>query len=81
MCSLNFVFWNSLVEELCTNEENNKAGWTLIFGGQCKYRATTFGWGISYGFIIFCCFYFGVIYNWKMNNFIYFWKSLHQNSG
>ena len=26
---------SSLIEELCTKEENNKAGCTLIFGGQC----------------------------------------------
>ena len=28
------MFLNSLIEELCTKEEINKAGWTLSFGGQ-----------------------------------------------
>ena len=37
MCSLNFLFLSSLIEELCTKEENNKAGCTLIFGGQCIF--------------------------------------------
>ena len=31
------MFINSLIEELCTNGENNKAGCTLTFGGQCMY--------------------------------------------
>ena len=35
MCSLNFMFLSLLIEELCTKEENNKAGCTLTFGGQC----------------------------------------------
>ena len=35
MCSVNFMFLSSLIEELCTKEENNKVGCTLIFGGQC----------------------------------------------
>ena len=30
------MFLSSLNKELCTKEENNKAGYTLIFGGQCK---------------------------------------------
>ena len=29
------MFLSSLIEELCTKEENNKAGCTLTFGGQC----------------------------------------------
>ena len=29
------MFLSSLVEELCSKEENNKAGCTLTFGGQC----------------------------------------------
>ena len=29
------MFLSSLIEELCTKEENNKAGYTLTFGGQC----------------------------------------------
>ena len=33
--SLNFMFLSLLIKELCTNEENNKVGCTLIFGGQC----------------------------------------------
>ena len=28
------MFLNSLIRELCTKEENNKAGCTLNFGGQ-----------------------------------------------
>ena len=28
------MFITSLIEELCTKEENNKAGCTLTFGGQ-----------------------------------------------
>ena len=28
------MFLNSLIEELCTKEENKKAGCTLTFGGQ-----------------------------------------------
>ena len=30
------MFLSSLIEELCTKEENNKAGCTLTFGGQCR---------------------------------------------
>ena len=30
------MFLRSLIEELCTKEENNKAGCTLTFGGQCS---------------------------------------------
>ena len=29
------MFLSSFIEELYTNEENNKAGCTLTFGGQC----------------------------------------------
>ena len=29
------MFLSSLIEELCSKEENNKAGCTLTFGGQC----------------------------------------------
>ena len=29
---------SSLIEELCTKEENNKASCTLTFGGQCILR-------------------------------------------
>ena len=29
------MFLSSLIEELCTKEENNKAGCALTFGGQC----------------------------------------------
>ena len=31
------MFLSSLIEELCTKEENNKAGSTLTFGGQCIF--------------------------------------------
>ena len=34
MCSLNFMSFSSLIEELCTKDENNKTGCTLTFGGQ-----------------------------------------------
>ena len=30
------MFLSSLIEELCTKEENKKAGCTLTFGGQCS---------------------------------------------
>ena len=30
------MFLSLLIEELCTEEENNEAGCTLTFGGQCK---------------------------------------------
>ena len=29
------MFLSSLIEELCTKEENNKAGCALTFGEQC----------------------------------------------
>ena len=29
------MFLSSLIEELCSKEENNKEGCTLTFGGQC----------------------------------------------
>ena len=32
------MFLSSLIEDLCTKEENNKAGYTLTFGGQCIFR-------------------------------------------
>ena len=32
------MFLSSLIEELCTKEENNKAGCTLTFGGQCRLK-------------------------------------------
>ena len=35
------MFLNSLIEELCTKEENNKAGCTLTFGGQCRICCIT----------------------------------------
>ena len=30
------MFLSSLIEELCTKEENNKAGCTLTFGRKCR---------------------------------------------
>ena len=30
------MFLSSLIEELCTKEENNKAGCILTFVGQCN---------------------------------------------
>ena len=41
MCSRNFMFLSSLIEELSTKEENNKAGLTLTFGGQCILQCIT----------------------------------------
>ena len=32
------MFLSSLIEELCTKEENNEAACTLTFGGQCNKR-------------------------------------------
>ena len=32
------MFLSSLIEELCTKEENNESGCTLTFGGQCIYK-------------------------------------------
>ena len=34
------MFLSSLIEELCTKEENNKAGCTLTFGEQCILEET-----------------------------------------
>ena len=31
------MFLSSLIEELCSKEENNEAHCTLTFGGQCTY--------------------------------------------
>ena len=33
--SLNFMFLSSLIEELCTKEENDKTGCKLNFGYEC----------------------------------------------
>ena len=35
MFSLNFIFLSSLIEELCTKEENDKTGCKLNFGHEC----------------------------------------------
>ena len=32
------MFLSSLIEELCTKEENNEAGSTFTFGGQCTFK-------------------------------------------
>ena len=32
------MFLSSLIEELCTKEENNEAGRTLTFRGQCIFE-------------------------------------------
>ena len=32
------MFLSSLIEELCTKEENNKVDCTLTFGGECIHR-------------------------------------------
>ena len=36
------MFLCSLIEELCTKEENNKPVCTLTFGGQCRLGMRTF---------------------------------------
>ena len=36
------MFLSSLIEESCTKEENNKAGCTLTFGGQCIFMPFSF---------------------------------------
>ena len=35
------MFFSSLIEEICSKEENNKASCTLTFGGQCLYIHTS----------------------------------------
>ena len=35
MFSLNFMFFCSLIEELCTKEENDKTGCNFNFGHEC----------------------------------------------
>ena len=30
------MFWSSLIEELCTKEENDKTGCKLNFGHECN---------------------------------------------
>ena len=35
MFSLNFMFFCSLTEELCTKEENDKTGCNFNFGHEC----------------------------------------------
>ena len=37
MFSLNFMFFCSLIEELCTKEENYKTSCNFNFGHECKY--------------------------------------------
>ena len=36
MFSLNFMFLCSLIEELCTKEENDKTGCNFNFGHECR---------------------------------------------
>ena len=38
--SLNFMFLSSLIEELCTKEENDKTGYKHNFGHECIYIIT-----------------------------------------
>ena len=45
------MFLSSLIEELCTKEENNKAGCTVTFGGQCTKALLIYS---SSFFIRFC---------------------------
>ena len=35
MFSLNFMFFCSLIEELCTKDENDKTGCNFNFGHEC----------------------------------------------
>ena len=37
--SLNLMFLSSLIEELCTKEENDKTGCKLNFGHECRLYA------------------------------------------
>ena len=37
MFSLNFMFYCSLIEELCTKEENDETGCNFNFGHECIY--------------------------------------------
>ena len=37
MFSLNFMFFCSLIEELCTKEENYKTSCNFNFGHKCKF--------------------------------------------
>ena len=34
------MYLSSLIEELCTKEENNKASYTLTFGEQCSMEVS-----------------------------------------
>ena len=43
MVSLNFMFLCSLIEELCTKEENDKTGCNFNFGHECINIFGTFG--------------------------------------
>ena len=36
--SLNFIFLYSLIKELCTKEENGKAGRNFNFGHECNFE-------------------------------------------
>ena len=37
MFSLNFMFFCSLIEELCTKEENSKTSCNFNFGHECNF--------------------------------------------
>ena len=49
------MFLSSLTEELCTKEENNKAGCILFFGDQCIF-ISSLRTGISYNDVGSCSF-------------------------
>ena len=38
MFSLNFMFFCSLIEELCTKEENYKTSCSFSFGHECTFQ-------------------------------------------
>ena len=42
MFSLNFMFFCSLIEELCTKEANDKTGCKVNFGHECIYTLRFF---------------------------------------
>ena len=51
MFSLNFMFLCSLIEELCTKEENDKTGRNFNFGHECIYILYAY---IQTNYITFC---------------------------
>ena len=53
MFSLNFMFFCSLIEELCTKEENYKTSCNFNFGHECILKKVT---DLFYPlFLAYCC--------------------------